>query len=500
MNVLTPGKPSLDSLQTDALVVGLTGSGDDLTVVSATPLPEPTVEFLKRAARSLRASSKVATVTRIAGPAGIEAATVVLVGLGDEEPTTTTLRRAAGAATRALAGHQSAVIALPHGGASDLAAIAQGALSGTYTFTAHKTKRDKDEDQPVDLDLSVISEVEDAPGIVARAEVLSRAVNWARDLVNTPPNVLYPQSFADEVERVVEGSSAPITLRVLDDSELIEGGFGGIVGVGQGSARPPRIVAMEYAPKGAKSKIALVGKGITFDTGGVCIKPAGSMTTMKSDMGGAAAVAATVLAAAELELPVAVTSYLCLAENMPGSNAQRPGDVVTMRKGTTVEVINTDAEGRMVLADGMTLAVEDGAETIIDVATLTGAAMVALGPKIYAVMANDEALSEQILAAAKASDEPAWPMPLPEELRDGLKSEVADLTHMGERWGGALTAGLFLKEFATTTDGEPIPWAHLDIAGPAFNEAGPAGDLPKGGTGVAVASLVALLEAKGAEQ
>ena len=500
MNVLTHDKPALDSLQTDAVVVGITGSGDDLDVSSAAPLPEPTIEFLERSARSLRASAKAAKVTRVAGPAGLEAATVVLVGLGDDEPSTMTLRRAAGAATRALAADSSAVIALPHRDAADLAAIALGAHSGLYTFTAHKTQRDGDDDQPADLEVTIVSTREDAQDVVDRAEVLSRAVNWARDLVNTPPNVLYPQSFAEEVERVVGSSDAAITLRILDDADLAEGGYGGIVGVGQGSSRPPRIVAMDYAPDGAASKIALVGKGITFDTGGVCIKPANAMTTMKCDMGGAAAVAATVLAAAELALPVAVTGYLCLAENMPGSNAQRPGDVVTMRKGTTVEVINTDAEGRMVLADGMTMAVEDGAETIIDVATLTGAAMVALGPKVYAVMANDDGLSGDLLAAAKASDEPAWPLPLPEDLRSELDSTVADLKHKGDQWGGALTAGLFLKEFATTADGDPIPWAHLDIAGPAFNDGSASGDLPKGGTGVSVSSLVTWLETKGAAQ
>ena len=211
---------------------------------------------------------------------------------------------------------------------------------------------------------------------------------------------------------------------------------------------------------------------------------------MKSDMAGAAAVAATVVAAAELGLPVAVTGYLCLAENMPGANAQRPSDVVTMRNGTTVEILDTDAEGRMVLADGMCLAAEAGPDQILDVATLTGACVVALGPKIFGVMSNDEGVSQSITAASERADEASWPLPLPAHLRSGLDSAVADIAHKGDRMGGALTAGLFLQEFAKDAKGENIPWAHIDIAGPSFNEGSPWGHVPKGGTGVAVGTLL----------
>jgi leucyl aminopeptidase len=281
-----------------------------------------------------------------------------------------------------------------------------------------------------------------------------------------------------------------VSISVLDEKALAKGGFGGIVGVGQGSANPPRIVTMTWKPARAKASIALVGKGITFDSGGLCIKPAASMLTMKSDMAGAGAVAAALLAAAELDLPVAVTGYLCLAENMPSGTAQRPGDVVTMRDGTTVEIIDTDAEGRMVLADGLCLAAENKPDAIVDVATLTGAQMVALGNWIAGVMGNDDFFRDRVVMATSAAGEPSWPMPLPEDLRKGLESQTADMAHKADRWGGMLTAGLFLSHFVP----EGTPWAHMDIAGPSFNEKGPIGMNPKGGTGYGVSSLVALIE------
>jgi leucyl aminopeptidase len=323
-----------------------------------------------------------------------------------------------------------------------------------------------------------------------RAAVLADAQAYARDLVNTPPNRLFPQSFADSVKERAASSSAKVGVKVLDEKALAKGGFGGIVGVGQGSANPPRIVQLTWAPARAKATIALVGKGITFDSGGLCIKPPASMLTMKSDMAGAAAVAAAVFAAAELAVPVAVTGYLCLAENMPSGTAQRPGDVVTMRDGTTVEIIDTDAEGRMVLGDGLCLASESKPDAVVDIATLTGAQMVALGARVAAIMSNDDAFGHTVRAAADGAGEAAWPMPLPADLRSQLDSGVADLAHKGERWGGMLTAGLFLKEFV----GEGIPWAHIDIAGPSFNEGGAWGHTPKGGTGFGVATLLALAE------
>jgi leucyl aminopeptidase len=324
----------------------------------------------------------------------------------------------------------------------------------------------------------------------ARAAVLADAKAYTRDLVNTPPNQLFPQSFADSVRQRASASKAKVTVKVLDEKALAKGGFGGIVGVGQGSVNPPRIVTLTWAPSRAAHSVALVGKGITFDSGGLCIKPPASMLTMKSDMAGAAAVAATVFAAAELGLPVSVTGYLCLAENMPSGSAQRPSDVVTMRDGTTVEIIDTDAEGRMVLGDGICLAGESSPDAIVDIATLTGAQMVALGARVAGVMANDDAFRERVCGAADTAGEAAWPMPLPQDLHAQLDSTTADIAHKGERWGGMLTAALFLKEFVT----EGTPWAHVDIAGPSFNEGSAWGYTPKGGTGYGVGTLLALVE------
>jgi len=273
------------------------------------------------------------------------------------------------------------------------------------------------------------------------------------------------------------------------EHRLAEEGFGGISGVGQGSPRKPVLAVVKYTPENPKAHVALVGKGITFDTGGNSLKPAASMMTMKCDMAGAASVLSAVVASAELDVPVAVTGYLCLAENMPGGHALRPEDIITMRDGRTVEVLNTDAEGRLVMADGIALASESNPDVILDIATLTGAAMAALGLRTAALL-GDEEIRDRVIAAGAAAGEAYWPMPLESYLRKSLESPVADLKNIGSRYGGALTAGLFLKEFV----GEGIPWAHLDIAGPAFNEESPYGFTPKEGTGFGTATLVNFIQ------
>ncbi|MEN3121556.1 leucyl aminopeptidase [Janibacter sp. LM] len=495
MPSLIHGSRSFSAWSGRTLVLGVTGVGD-ATVVAAADLPRATAKHLAGVVPVLEVSTKVGDTTTLAAVPGVSADKVVLVGLGEGEGGSDPLRRAAGAAVRA-AGKGSVALSLPHTDEAGLAAIAEGAFSGAYAFTAHKSAAPTAEDREITV-FSGLGRKDSPKDVIARAETVARNVAWARDLVNTAPNLLYPQSFTEQVQQVAKASSGKLTVEVLDDEALVAGGFGGIVGVGQGSSRPPRIVTLSYAPRSKKvPHVALVGKGITFDTGGVCIKPSAGMTTMKSDMAGAAAVAATVVAAAELGLPIAVTGYLCLAENMPGGNAQRPGDVVTMRNGTTVEIIDTDAEGRMVLADGMALAAESGPDQILDVATLTGACVVALGPKIFGVMGNDDALRTAITVASERADEASWPLPLPADLRSGLDSAVADIAHKGDRWGGALTAGLFLQEFAKDSSGEQIPWAHLDIAGPSFNEGAPWGHVPKGGTGVAVGTLLEHLTSLG---
>ena len=271
--------------------------------------------------------------------------------------------------------------------------------------------------------------------------MLSEIVDLTRDLVNTPPNLLYPEEFARRTQELVQG--LPLTVTVLDEKQLAEGGYGGIVGVGQGSTRPPRLVRVEYAPQSARSSVALVGKGITFDTGGISLKPAAGMDDMTSDMTGAATVLGATIGAAKLGLDVKVTTYLAIAENMPGGGAQRPGDVVTMRNGKTVEVLNTDAEGRMVMADALVDAVAEKPDLVMDVATLTGAAVVALGKRTAGVMGTETGSRRSSWRRRGTTGEPFWPLPFPAELRADLTGRVADLRNIGDRPGrGALRGHL----------------------------------------------------------
>jgi leucyl aminopeptidase len=326
-----------------------------------------------------------------------------------------------------------------------------------------------------------------------RGRAVADAVALCRDLVNTAPADLYP---ADLAQAAIDNcGGVGLQVEVLDEKALKKGGFGGVLGVGQGSTHPPRVARITYsAGRGAKAKVHLVGKGITFDSGGLALKPAQSMEWMKSDMGGAAAVLSTMTAIGQLKPNVDIVAWIACAENMPSGTAIRPSDVLTIKGGKTVEVLNPDAEGRLVMADCIAAAAAEKPDYIVDVATLTGAQLVALGLHVYAVMANDDELRDSLVAAAGVAGEQGWPMPLPPELRKSLDSDVADIANIGDRNGGMLTAGLFLKEFVP--DG--IKWAHLDIAGPAFNTGEPHGYTPKGGTGVPVRTLVEWLTSLGA--
>jgi leucyl aminopeptidase len=272
---------------------------------------------------------------------------------------------------------------------------------------------------------------------------------------------------------------------------LAEQGYGGILGVGRGSTHPPRLVRLAYRPEGATAHLAVVGKGITFDSGGLSLKPAEAMIGMKTDMSGAAAAVAALTAVAAIGVPINVTVYAALAENMPSGSASRPQDVLRMYGGKTVEVLNTDAEGRLVMADALVRAGEDEPDLLVDIATLTGACMVALGNRVAGLISDDAGTAARVEQAAVAAGEAVWPLPIPEEMRSKLDSQVADLANIGNRYGGALQAGAFLKEFVA----EGLDWAHLDIAGPARNADSAYGYTPKGGTGFGVRTLVALAEA-----
>ena len=435
------------------------------------------------------ATGKADEVTRIPTRGTITAPLLVAVGLGRPGPDGATIsaeqvRRASGAAARALAGTAHAVSTL---GRLDLAAAAEGSALGAYTFTEYRsTKPGK---APVGRVSLLCGATDDDDDVVRTAAAVGTAVRTARDLVNTPPNDLYPAVFADRAKALAE--AVGITVEVLDETQLAEAGFGGVVGVGQGSSRKPRLVRLTYAGGAApRAKVALVGKGITFDTGGISIKPAAGMDQMTSDMGGAAAVIATTVLAATLELPVAVTATVPMAENMPSDTAYRPGDVLRMYGGKTVEVLNTDAEGRLILADAIVRAAEDDPDYLIETSTLTGAQLVALGQRTMGVMGSEE-FRDRIAAHARACGEDGWAMPLLDHMRPELDSRVADLANVtGARFGGMLVAGVFLREFVPAG----LAWAHLDIAGPSFHTGSPYGYTVKGGTGVPVRTLLAVLQ------
>jgi leucyl aminopeptidase len=499
MSVISISSKAVQQLKPDALVIGL-AKRDDGTLVLQQGRVQLDADFDEAALlASLGALGATGATDEVIKIPGKRTKVLVMTGLGkfkarhgyDHE----TLRRAAGAASRELSGVKRAVFALPSAKAEQLAAVAEGALFGAYSFDAFRGSSRKDRKLPL-AEVVVLSELAGtvaARKMAKRTELLADAIHLVRDLVNTPPSHLTPISFCAQIKPLA--ASAGLKVTILDEVALRKGGYGGIVGVGQGSANPPRLLHLNYSPAQPKARFAYVGKGITFDSGGLNLKPGVGMEAMKSDMGGAAAVVAAAIVIAKLELPIALDVWTPLAENMVSDTAQRPGDVLSTYGGRTVEVLNPDAEGRLVLCDAMVRAQEvgkksGGLDALIDVATLTGHQALALGARISAVMGNDDELSDRVLAAAKESGEAFWPMPLPVELRASLDSPVADIANIGERMGGMLVAGLFLKEFVD----QEVPWAHLDIASPAYNEGKAHGYTPVGGTGVAVRVLVRLAE------
>jgi leucyl aminopeptidase len=437
---------------------------------------------------TLGASGKAEEVVKLPTLGKLPARLVLAVGVGklgeDGEPTAEQVRRACGAAARALSGTGHALTMLS---AVDLRSAVEGTLLGAYAFTSYKSEPGDGPVTRVDLAAPVDGSADDQETTLHAASAIAKAVSTARDLVNTPPNDLYPATFAERATELAKG--AGVEVEVLDEHALAELGFGGLLGVGGGSARQPRLVRLRYRGERADKKVALVGKGITFDSGGISIKPAAGMDEMTSDMAGAAAVIATMVLAAELRYPLELIATVPLAENLPSGTSYRPGDVLTMYGGKTVEVLNTDAEGRLILADAFVRAGEDNPDYLIETSTLTGAQAVALGKRTAGIMGSDE-FRDRVAEIARATGESAWAMPLPEELRADLDSRIADLSNVtGHRWGGMLAASLFLREFVP----EGVPWAHIDIAGPSFNNSGPWGYTSKGGTGVPVRTLAAVL-------
>jgi len=486
---ITPDHPELSladavSGAVEALVVGVVKGPDGPVLIGGDVLAGTD---LFAGLSSLGATGAAGEVTKVLTHGALGAGTVLGVGVGATEgsaPTGEQVRRAAGTAARALAGTGHAATTLS---TVDLAATVEGTMLGSYAFTTYKSSAGKAPLTRMDL-LVPDARSSAAQGALNRSVAIGTAVATARELVNTPPNDLFPASFAERATAL--GKAAGVKVEVLDEKALAKGGYGGILGVGLGSTRPPRMVRMSYVADKAKNSVALVGKGVTFDTGGISIKPAAGMEAMTSDMAGAAAVVATVVLAATLKLPVSVTATVPMAENMPSGTAQRPGDVLTQYGGTTVEVLNTDAEGRLILADAIVRACEDAPDYLIDTATLTGAQIVALGNRTPGVMGTD-AFRDRVAALSQSVGEGGWPMPLPEELRADLDSAIADLANItGNRWAGMLAAAVFLQEFVA----EGVQWAHIDVAGPAYNTGSPQGYTGKGGTGVPVRTLLAALE------
>jgi len=488
--------------KTDALVVGVTSGANGLSLAAgAAEVDAALGGQLLSILRTVGATGKPGELTKIGDAGATRATVIVTVGLGPaplagEPYAAERLRTAAGAATRSLIGTESASLALPGDTAEETIAVVEGALLGAYAFNRYRT-REGAAKEPVGTVTVHSPKARDkyVRAGTERAEALVAGVLLARDLVNTPASDLHPADFADISLTTLKGVSG-VTVEVLDEAALARDGYGGIVGVGQGSVHPPRLVRISYSPararrdaKRALPHLALVGKGITFDSGGLSIKTADGMTTMKCDMSGAAAVLGAVLAVARTRVDLRLTAYACLAENMPSGTAIRPSDVLTMYGGRTVEVLNTDAEGRLVLGDGIARASEDKPDLIVDVATLTGACMIALGERTAGVMSTRDSARDLVVAAAGRAGEQVWPLPLPEEMRSKLESGIADTTNVGNRYGGALTAGLFLSDFV----GPDLEWVHMDIAGPAFTDK-PFGYTSRGGTGFAVRTLVALAE------
>jgi leucyl aminopeptidase len=437
--------------------------------------------------------AKSGQVTYLHTGGRLPAARVVVVGLGARKDTTPEIVRRASATglrrARDLGARTVAVELLgdrlPAGQRAH--AVVEGAILGGYTFDRYK--KDKSE-KAVETLTVLFSDARAARHVaqgVRTGEVFGEATVFARDLVNAPANDVHPSHLARVAGDVAREQRLGVT--ILDRAECKKLGMGAFLGVAAGSEQPPKFIHLTYKPKGkARKRVVVIGKGITFDSGGLDLKPADGMLRMKNDMSGAAAVLGIMRALPQLGPEVEVHGLIAATENMPSGSAVRPGDVLRAMNGTTIEIGNTDAEGRLTLADAMSYAVSRiEPDEMIDMATLTGACVVALGPLCSGLFANDQPLAARVLAAAETAGERVWQLPLIDEYREGLKSDVADLNNVGPRGGGAITAGLFLREFAGGT-----PWVHLDIAGPAFvDKDGPLGG--RGGTGVGVRTLLTYL-------
>ncbi|MCA1840805.1 MAG: leucyl aminopeptidase [Actinomycetota bacterium] len=416
----------------------------------------------------IRHATTVSTLGKIAAPE------VMIVGLGKQQRSTENIRKAAGAAARYSNGYSSVALALPEGPGSTQAAV-EGFHLGSYAFTGYFSAQPKR--------TSRVAVIGASNAEIATGVAMADATAWARDLVNEPPSDRSPEAFAERVADRAKGTG--VKVEILTEKNMAERGMNGILTVGRGSVNPPRFVTLTYEPKGAKAFVGAIGKGITFDSGGLSLKPAASMETMKMDCTGAAAVASAILSLPYFAPGIKVVGAIALAENMPGGRAVKPGDVIRHYGGRTSEVLNTDAEGRLVLADALAWMVEQRPDAMVDLATLTGGMMVALGPKYAGYFSNRADLALQLQISSDKTGEPLWQMPLIDEYRENIDSIIADIKNTaGTTYGSPIYGALFLKDFVGD-----VPWAHIDIAGPAWSEKGEH-FLPAGATGFGARLLI----------
>ncbi|MDR1355815.1 MAG: leucyl aminopeptidase [Propionibacteriaceae bacterium] len=446
-------------------------------------IPDELADGLLTAAQLLGASptAKTPTMLPVAGRR------IVLVGLG-EQPSVKSVTKAFGAGVRAVIELDDVRRIALSPGITDTNLL-RAAVEGALMAGIRSLPITSQEEQPPRHTIVVVCD-EELQATAYLAGVIANAVGTVRNLVNTPPNLLTPSDMVSEADNLIAKYDS-VTMEIMKKNSLGKGGFGGILAVGGGSDNPPRLITLRYEPAKPvtpQAHIALIGKGITFDSGGIDLKPVESMVTMKGDMAGAACVLAAICGAAELELPVQITGWLAMAENMPGGGAYRPSDVLTMRNGMTVENYNTDAEGRLVMADALARAAEDTPDLLLDIATLTGAKMIALGTEPIGLFTSDDALTERIVTAAADAGELAWPLPITDEAEETIKSDIADVRSGGSRFGGALIAAAFLKRFTAG-----LPWVHLDIAASEWNPNAAHDFVPKGATGYGVRTLLAVL-------
>jgi leucyl aminopeptidase len=486
----------LETLAADALVIGVYADDKRFRDVAAR-VDRALGGQLKEILDAEKFAAKAAHVTHTHTGGRIPARRVVVVGLGVRaELTLETVRRAAAAGVRRARELGARSVAVDVLGdrlpaKTRAHAVTEGAILGGYTFDRYKKEKTDKRVETLTLVESDGRRRKDVTEGARTGRIFAEATCFARDLVNSPANDVHPTHLARVAQQIAR--EAKLELKVFDRAECEKMGMGAFLGVAAGSEQPPKFIHLAYTPSGKRRKrVAVIGKGITFDSGGLDLKPAEGMLRMKDDMSGAAAVLGIMRALPALAPGVEVHGLIAATENMPSGSAIRPGDVLRAMNGTTIEVGNTDAEGRLTLADALCYAGDKlGVDEMIDMATLTGACVVALGPMCSGLFANNQALAGRLVSAAEQAGERVWQLPLIDEYREHLKSEVADLNNVGPRGGGAITAGLFLKEFAGDR-----PWAHMDIAGPAFVEKDtPIG--PKGATGAPVRTLLCYLMSQG---